>query len=853
MKKCFLFKWVWILGAVLLLITSVMPGLQYTYATDTGFNWEYINNETAWNASFANWWLKVYYEKYPSEDLWNTSTNSAPWFNDKIYTVQLYLNTGCVGDDYTIKQYKAQWYSDNGVQKIIDVDDNSIEYYIPTFFDTPQNSYELFCGASGGFVATPDDLVYPADKCIKVTSVSFWWENITHTWQAAITAPGAAYPWAIVNIPTTFRWIISFSYDWWDSVYPWWEDIQTFDNWYGYASLPKEFKNNSFLLPENASAASGAWIWTVGSSSAFDTTKFTISLVPAYTVTFVNWETITTGEVLSWESITAPEEPTKEWYAFWGWYLGNELFSFDTPITGNITLTAKWLSTAWTLTALPAEDGSYTYTISADGKTITYTNISEKDPGAASGDVTWNGDRPAGYIWFGSRYAHPEALTGWATFGGETVSDEDKANGYNDIWAWISASKVKELVDAWTFEKSWAIPASYNWIITETYNIVIDLHNIEIKDTDANNNTTLIKVENWTIKVLNWQTVNQWSSGGWSHSWWWSSSWWGWNPWTPADDSGTADTGTDNQTVDTSTIENPQAVQANGYTNEMNAAYEFAYANGITTMESIDDADMFEWLTRIAMAKMLSQYAINVLGKTPADVEVPNFVDVSADLDAEYGNGVTLAYKLWIMWINMPNNKFLPYDTVTRAQFGTALSRLLFGLKDWEDAYYSTHLAKLRQEWIISNDDPTLEELRGYVMLMIMRSAKGTNTVNNSTEWTTSNENENKTENVNNENVNEPVSESSEEQEVERYFTEAYRRWQIYGRIWDLQRLLQYLWFYNGDINNTFDNNTIDAVFDFQIAMWILAADDTSASRWSVWPKTREFLNKKWAEYKVTK
>jgi hypothetical protein len=46
----------------------------------------------------------------------------------------------------------------------------------------------------------------------------------------------------------------------------------------------------------------------------------------------------------------------------------------------------------------------------------------------------------------------------------------------------------------------------------------------------------------------------------------------------------------------------------------------------------------------------------------------------------------------------MPNNEFRPYDFVTRAQFGTALSRLLFGIEDGEEAYYSTHLAKLKAE-----------------------------------------------------------------------------------------------------------------------------------------------------------
>jgi hypothetical protein len=48
---------------------------------------------------------------------------------------------------------------------------------------------------------------------------------------------------------------------------------------------------------------------------------------------------------------------------------------------------------------------------------------------------------------------------------------------------------------------------------------------------------------------------------------------------------------------------------------------------------------------------------------------------------------------------------------------------MLYGLEDG-NPYYSTHLAKLKSEWIISNDDPNLKEVRGYVMIMLMRSAK---------------------------------------------------------------------------------------------------------------------------------
>jgi hypothetical protein len=61
---------------------------------------------------------------------------------------------------------------------------------------------------------------------------------------------------------------------------------------------------------------------------------------------------------------------------------------------------------------------------------------------------------------------------------------------------------------------------------------------------------------------------------------------------------------------------------------------------------------------------------------------------------------------------------------VTRAEFGTALSRMLFGLADGEELYYETHLQKLMDEKIITNNNPDLQELRGYVMIMLMRSAQ---------------------------------------------------------------------------------------------------------------------------------
>ena len=47
------------------------------------------------------------------------------------------------------------------------------------------------------------------------------------------------------------------------------------------------------------------------------------------------------------------------------------------------------------------------------------------------------------------------------------------------------------------------------------------------------------------------------------------------------------------------------------------SAYLFAFKNNITTQATIEKADMNGSLIRAHLAKMISNYAINVLGKKP--------------------------------------------------------------------------------------------------------------------------------------------------------------------------------------------------------------------------------------------
>jgi len=98
MKKSFLFKWVSVLGAVLLLASAVLPGINaYAYSGDT-WTWDYVSDENSWNNSYSNWALKVYYANNPSEDLWNANANPARKcnFNDQIYTAKICGDSTCL-------------------------------------------------------------------------------------------------------------------------------------------------------------------------------------------------------------------------------------------------------------------------------------------------------------------------------------------------------------------------------------------------------------------------------------------------------------------------------------------------------------------------------------------------------------------------------------------------------------------------------------------------------------------------------------------------------------------------------------------------------------------------------------
>jgi hypothetical protein len=71
-------------------------------------------------------------------------------------------------------------------------------------------------------------------------------------------------------------------------------------------------------------------------------------------------------------------------------------------------------------------------------------------------------------------------------------------------------------------------------------------------------------------------------------------------------------------------------------------------------------------------------------------------------------------------------SKFRPNELVTRAHFSAIFSRLLFGTRyDGGKPYYEKHIAGLATHDIIkAQQNPQMQERKGYVMLMMMRADK---------------------------------------------------------------------------------------------------------------------------------
>lgn len=178
------------------------------------------------------------------------------------------------------------------------------------------------------------------------------------------------------------------------------------------------------------------------------------------------------------------------------------------------------------------------------------------------------------------------------------------------------------------------------------------------------------------------------------------------------------------------------STQNSQFTSEQNDAYLWACQHNITTMRTIQEARLDQQLTRAELAKIMSVYAMKEYHLKPLRAGAVNYKDVNADL-GDLADYIQLAYQLQIMGINAdgtPMQAFEPHKLVSRAEFATVLSRVIWGNKHniSGDDRYSAHLQALKKYEIITSDVPAnWWELRGRALLMLHRTVKSSVEIKN--------------------------------------------------------------------------------------------------------------------------
>lgn len=123
---------------------------------------------------------------------------------------------------------------------------------------------------------------------------------------------------------------------------------------------------------EEGKTANGVFIAAGGRFTQSPGAQITGEVIGAYTVTFQSeGGSEVASQIRANAPAARPADPTKEGYTFIGWYNGESEWNFETPVTADLTLTAKWQINRYTIT-FDTAGGSEVAPITQDyGTTIT--------------------------------------------------------------------------------------------------------------------------------------------------------------------------------------------------------------------------------------------------------------------------------------------------------------------------------------------------------------------------------------------------------------------------------------------------------------------------------------------------
>lgn len=163
---------------------------------------------------------------------------------------------------------------------------------------------------------------------------------------------------------------------------------------------------------EEGKTANGVFIAAGGRFTQSPGAQITGEVTGAYTVTFLSdGEHTAPPQIRANTPAARPADPTKEGYTFIGWYNGESEWDFETPVTADLTLTAKWQVNQYTITFKP-ENGGQDIVIKQDyGTAITApANPTKTGYTFAGWDKTIPSTMPAGDMTITARWTENRVI-----------------------------------------------------------------------------------------------------------------------------------------------------------------------------------------------------------------------------------------------------------------------------------------------------------------------------------------------------------------------------------------------------------------------------------------------------------
>lgn len=163
---------------------------------------------------------------------------------------------------------------------------------------------------------------------------------------------------------------------------------------------------------EEGKTANGVFIVAGGRFTQSPGAQITGEVIGAYTVTFQSeGGSEVASQIRANTPADRPADPTKEGYTFIGWYNGESEWDFETPVTADLTLTAKWQVNQYTIT-FDTAGGSEVSSITQDyGTAITApANPAKTGYTFAGWDKTIPSTMPAGDMTITARWTENRVI-----------------------------------------------------------------------------------------------------------------------------------------------------------------------------------------------------------------------------------------------------------------------------------------------------------------------------------------------------------------------------------------------------------------------------------------------------------